>query len=58
VVAASAADIAVVSALALTGTLMEPLAWPVLVAIFAGAIGFGLVLDQIKLLVMPIFKIA
>ena len=48
VLASSAADIAIVSVLALSGTLMEPLPWRVLAA-FAAAIGFALVLDQIKL---------
>ena len=28
---------------------MEPLAWPVMAACFAAAIGFALILDQIKL---------
>jgi hypothetical protein len=37
---------------------MAPLAWPVLVSVFGAAVGFGLVLDQIKLLVIPTFKIA
>ena len=57
VLAASAADIVVVSALALSGTLMEPLAWPVMAAVFTAAMGFGLILDQIKLLVMAAFKV-
>jgi H+-transporting ATPase len=57
VLASSLADIAFVSLLAVSGTLMEPLAWPVIVAVFAAATGFGLVLDQIKLLVMPAFKV-
>jgi len=49
VLAASVADIAIVSALALAGILMEPLTWRVVVAIFLGAIGFAFFLDQIKL---------
>lgn len=57
VLAASAADIVVVSALALSGTLMEPLAWPVMAAVFTAVMGFGVILDQIKLLVMAAFKI-
>ena len=57
VLAASAADIVVVSALALSGTLMEPLAWPVMAAVFTAATVFGLILDQIKLLVMAAFKV-
>jgi H+-transporting ATPase len=49
VLAASAGDIAIVSALALSGILMEPLAWGVVADIFAAAIGFAFILDQIKL---------
>jgi H+-transporting ATPase len=49
VLAASAGDIAIVSALALSGILMEPLAWRIVAAIFAAAIGFAFILDQIKL---------
>ena len=51
VVAASAADIAIVSVLALSGTLMEPLPWRILATVFVAAAGFALILDQIKLLV-------
>jgi H+-transporting ATPase len=58
VVASTLIDVAIVSSLALSGTLMAPLAWPVLVSVFGAAVGFGLVLDQIKLLVIPTFKIA
>lgn len=57
VLASSLVDIAFVSFLAVSGTLMEPLAWPVMVAVFATAIGFGLLLDQIKLLAMSAFKV-
>ena len=57
VLASSTADITVVSALALSGTLMEPLPWQFLAAILAGAAGFALILDQIKLAVMSVFKI-
>jgi H+-transporting ATPase len=57
VLASSLVDIAFVSLLAMSGTLMEPLAWSVMVAVFAAAMGFGFVLDQIKLLVMPTFKV-
>ena len=57
VLAASASDIVIVSALASSGTLMEPLAWPVMAAVFAAAIGFGLILDQIKLLAVAAFKV-
>ncbi len=58
VVAASAADILIVSALALSGTLMEPLPWRMLAALLAAAAGFALVLDRIKLRLMPVFRIA
>jgi len=57
VVAASAADIVIVSVLAWSGTLMEPLSWHVLVAVFVAAAGFALVLDQIKLPVVSAFKV-
>lgn len=57
VLAASAADIAVVSALALSGILMEPLPWRIILSIFATAIGFALILDQIKLLISAKIKI-
>ncbi|MGE0465244.1 MAG: HAD-IC family P-type ATPase [Steroidobacteraceae bacterium] len=58
VLAASAADIAVVSVLALSGTLMAPLAWHVLATVFVAAVGFALILDQIKRPVMAAFKVA
>ena len=57
VLASSAADIAIVSALALSGTLMEPLPWQLLAAVLVAAIGFALILDQIKLPVMSVFKV-
>lgn len=57
VLAASAADIAIVSALALSGTLMAPLPWRALVAVFAAAAGFALVLDLIKRPVLAAFKV-
>jgi len=56
VLAASAADIATVSALALSGIMMEPLPWPVLWALFVAAASFALVLDSIKVQLMPAFK--
>jgi H+-transporting ATPase len=55
VLASSAADITVVSAFALSGT--EPLPWQFLVAVLAGAAGFALVLDQIKLVVTRMIKV-
>jgi H+-transporting ATPase len=57
VLAASAVDIAIVSTLALSGILMEPLPWRALAVVFAAAAGFALILDQIKLPVMSAFKV-
>jgi H+-transporting ATPase len=55
--ASSAVDIAVVSALVLTGTLMAPLPWEYLAALFAAAAAFALLLDRIKLLVTAVIKV-
>jgi H+-transporting ATPase len=57
VLVSSAVDIAIVSAFALSGTLMEPLSWRLLLALFVAAAGFALVLDQIKLPVNSTFKV-
>jgi H+-transporting ATPase len=57
IVAASLTGIAVVAALALSGTLMAPLTWRVLVAVFVAATGFALILDQIKRPVTTMFRI-
>jgi H+-transporting ATPase len=57
VLAASAADIAIVLVLALSGILMEPLPWRVMVAVFFAAIGFAFMLDQIKLSITVRIKI-
>jgi len=57
VLASSAADIAIISTLALSGILMEPLPWRVVAAIFIAAAGFALILDQIKLPVTSAFKV-
>jgi H+-transporting ATPase len=57
VLAASAADIAIVSVLALSGILMEPLPFRIVAAIFAAAIGFAFILDQIKLSITAKIKI-
>ncbi len=43
--------------LALSGTLLEPLAWPVIAAVVTAAVGFGLALDQIKLPVMSALEV-
>jgi H+-transporting ATPase len=58
VLASSAADIVIVSGLALSGTLMAPLPWQLLAGVLAAATAFGLVLDQIKLIVARAFKLA
>jgi H+-transporting ATPase len=57
VLASSAADIAIASTLALSGTLMEPLPWRLVAALLAAAVAFALILDQIKLLVLAAFNI-
>ncbi len=57
VFASSAVDIGIVTALALSGTLMEPLSWQVLLAVFVATAAFALILDQIKRLVMAIFEV-
>jgi H+-transporting ATPase len=57
VLASSAADIGIVSALALSGTLMQPLPGRVIGAICVAAIGFAFILDRIKLPVMAAFKV-
>jgi H+-transporting ATPase len=58
VLASSAADIAIVSALALSGTLMAPLPWQLLAGVLAAATAFALVVDQIKLPIARAFKLA
>ncbi len=57
VLASSFVDIAIVSTLALSGILMEPLPWHVVAAVFVAAAGFALVLDRIKLPITAAFKI-
>jgi H+-transporting ATPase len=57
VLASSAVDVVIVSALAGFGVLMEPLPWHLLAAVFVAAAGFGLVLDQVKLPVQSAFKV-
>jgi H+-transporting ATPase len=57
ILAASAADIAMVSALALSGILMEPLGWRIMIGILSSAIGFALILDQIKLRIIEKIRI-
>jgi H+-transporting ATPase len=57
VLASSVIDIGIVLTLALSGTLMEPVTWRVLGTVFIAAIGFALILDQIKRPVTTAFKI-
>jgi H+-transporting ATPase len=57
VLASSAADVAIVSALALSGTLMQPLPWQLLADVTMAAAVFALVLDQIKLPITRAFKV-
>lgn len=57
VLASSAVDIGIVTALVLSGTLMQPLPWRLLIALFAAAAAFALILDQVKLPVMSALKL-
>ncbi len=57
ILASSLVDISIVTALALSGTLMEPVSWRVLLAVFVAAAGFALILDRIKRPVTAMFKI-
>jgi H+-transporting ATPase len=57
VIASSVADVAIVSVLALSGVLMAPLPWRILVTSVAAASGFALVLDQIKRPVLSMSRI-
>jgi H+-transporting ATPase len=56
VLASSTVDIAMVTALALSGTLMAPLPARLLAALFAAAVAFALLLDQVKRPVTRLFK--
>lgn len=57
VLASSALDIGLVSALVLTGTLMAPLPWQLLAKLFVAAMIFALLLDRIKLLTTAVIKV-
>ena len=57
VFASSAIDIGIVALLALSGTLMAPLPWRLVLAIFVAAAAFALILDQIKRPVTAVFKV-
>ena len=49
VLASSGADITIVSVLALSGTLMMPVTWNLLLSVIAMAAGYALILDWVKL---------
>jgi H+-transporting ATPase len=57
VVGSSVADLTIVTALALSGVLMAPLSWRLLLAAVAAAGGFALILDQIKRPVLAMFRV-
>jgi len=57
VVASSTADVSLAILLAVSGTLMQPLPWPVIGAILMAAALFALILDQIKMPVLWAFKL-
>ncbi len=57
VFASSAIDIGIVASLALSGTLMAPLPWRLVLAIFCAVAVFTLILDQIKRPVTALFKL-
>jgi H+-transporting ATPase len=56
VLVSTVADIFIVSMLSISGALMARLPWTVIVGVFGAALGFALILDQIKLGVMLAFK--
>jgi H+-transporting ATPase len=56
VFASSAVDVAIVSTLALSGTLMAPLAWRLMLVVAAATIAFALILDQVKRPILSRFK--
>jgi len=57
VFASSVADIGIVAALSLSGTLMEPLPVHVVAVLFVASAGFALILDQIKRPVEAAFNV-
>jgi H+-transporting ATPase len=56
-IASSALDIGIVSTLAFSGTLMQPLPWRLLADVAGAAIVFALILDQIKPPILSVFKV-
>jgi len=57
VFASSAVDIGIVASLALSGTLMAPLPWRLMLAVFAAVAAFALILDGIKQAVTALFRV-
>ena len=53
---ASAVDVAIATTLALSGTLMAPLPWRLILAVAAATIAFALILDQVKRPILSAFK--
>lgn len=56
VLTSSVVDLAIVSTVALSGILTQPLRWQVLVVILIAATVFALLLDQLKLRVTSVWK--
>lgn len=57
VLASSAVDVTIASTLAFAGILMTPLPWEFVVSIFAAAVVFAVIFDQIKLPVAAALKV-
>ena len=57
VFASSAVDIGIVASLALSGTLMAPLPWRLMLAVFAAVAAFAVILDGIKQAVTALFRV-
>jgi H+-transporting ATPase len=55
--ASSAADIALASTLALSGTFMTPLPWGLVLPLLAATLGFAVMFDQIKLPIQWLFNV-
>jgi hypothetical protein len=55
--ASSAIDVAIVSTLAWSGTLMAPLRWHLRLAVAAAGVGFAVLLDQVKRPIMAAFRV-
>jgi H+-transporting ATPase len=58
VFASSAVDLTLVVALALSGTLMAPLPWRLVVATLAAATGLAVILDELKRPLMSVLRVA